>query len=297
MKIIILTLIFVTSLSHSQNGPIVPDCSQCENINLSSKPHNGIWWSPDLSGVGVSIEVQDNKLFGTYYGYDNNGKSTWYTFLGDLTNSDNPQVMWDVLAPIRLFENGVCFNCEYQTPRLTEFDGSIHIQFNHNNHASISINGGEAQNIVPFLFAEPASADFINQTNYKIPYLDGTWSFSFINLPVHEFNPIQSRVLHLSDTYEGARYIQEEENGTTSFHVTGYSTDVGIGVLSCRTYIDSNDGIAGPICALFGSIDDQGKTDGYYVNIADIGPKRIIGKKENGDTIEAYKLDFSTTQD
>ena len=288
MKVLFLTLVISSSLAFSQNGPVLPQCPQCLATGLETLPHNGLWWSPDLSGVGVGIEIQGEKVLGTYYGYNQDGQATWYTFVGNLLPSDDPQVMWDVQSHINLFENGVCFNCQYQTPGMADFSGSIHIQFNQANHAHISINDGEVQNIVPFIFAENTNATFSEITDFEVPEMTGTWVFAEAILPVHEFNPIKAEALILYP-----QFVRNFDDGTKELSVRGRATDVVIPVLTCKTYLDENNNIAGPTCVLFGTVNDDGSSDnGYYVNLAGLGVNKIKGRKANGDTIEAFKMEF-----
>jgi hypothetical protein len=285
---LVLLLLLFHSYTWSLSGPDLPNCPACDEIQTFHTPKNTIWWNPDLSGVGLSIEVQGDRVFGIYYGYNKEGQSTWYTFVGDLIQSYNSEFAWEVNATLNNFQNGSCINCEHQFPEATEYMANIHIEFNHLNHASYKINDGELQNIVPFLFGETATADFSAQTEIEIPNIEGTWVFSYINLPVHEFNPIQANVLNLS-----GKHATQLSDGTTSLNVAGFATDVFFNVLSCRTYLDSGQNITGPICALFGTINDDGTSDnGYLLNIGDIGTHKMIGKKANGDTIEAHKLEF-----
>jgi len=287
-KILYLILLLLTFRAYTQNGPQLPHCPQCEVNNLKAKPYNGLWWSPGLSGVGLGIEVQNKTVVGTYYGYNDSGEATWYTFVGGLMPSDDPHVMWDVQAGINLFENGVCFNCQYQTPSVTNFSGSIHLQFNQPNHATISINDGEVQNIVPFLFTAGTSADFSEQTDFDVPDYEGFWVLAEAILPVHEFHPVQTNVLILSP-----KLVRTFVNGTKELHVSGYSTDVSVPFLTCKTYLDESNNIAGPTCVLLGTVNDDGSSDdGYYVNLAGLGAGKIKGKKANGDTIEAFKMEF-----
>jgi hypothetical protein len=288
LKYYFLTLLLVTSIAQSQNGPVLPNCPNCEMTNLISQPHAGLWWSPDLSGVGIGIEIQNNKLLGTYYGYDDAGQATWYTFVGDLVASNDPQVMWDVYATLNVFENGVCFNCEYQSPSITGFTAAIHIQFNQPNHASFNINDGEVQNIVPFSFGQNTHANFSELTNFEVPEITGSWVFAEAILPVHEFNPIRPVVLHLLP-----QIVRSNDNGTKELSVSGVVSDILFSVLNCKTYLNENNNISGPTCVLFGTVNDDGTSDnGYYVNLAGIGTNKIIGKKENGDTMEGFKMQF-----
>jgi hypothetical protein len=87
VKFTILTVIFLLFISinsWSMSGPELPNCPACDNIQSDNLPKNTIWWNPERSGVGLSIEVQGDRVFGIYYGYGEEGQSTWYTFVGDL---------------------------------------------------------------------------------------------------------------------------------------------------------------------------------------------------------------------
>ena len=291
VKFTILTVIFLLFISinsWSMSGPELPNCPACDNIQSDNLPKNTIWWNPDKSGVGISIEVQGDRVFGIYYGYDEEGQSTWYTFVGDLIRATDSNTTWEVNASLSSYQNGSCINCQHQFPQATDFIANIHIVFNQLNHASYKIDDGEFQNIVPFLFGNTATTDFPSQTNLEIPNLEGAWVFSYINYPVHEFNPIQASVLNLL-----GKQVTTLDDGTTTLGVSGYATDVLFNVLSCRTYFDSRQNISGPVCALFGTINDDGSSDnGYLLNIGDIGTNKMFGKKANGDTVEAYKLEF-----
>jgi hypothetical protein len=284
----ILVLLVFSSCAWSLSGPDLPNCPACDEIQSFNLPKNAIWWNPDQSGVGLSIEAQGDRIFGIYYGYNEEGQSTWYTFVGDLMRTTNSNFAWEVNATLNTFQNGSCINCEHQFPQATDYVANIHIEFNQLNHASYKINDGELQNIVPFLFGDTAIADFSSQTELEIPNLEGTWVFSHINLPVHEYNPIQANVLNLLK-----KHVTTLDDGTASLEVSGFATDVLFNVLTCRTYLESDQKIAGPICALFGTINDDGTSDnGYLLNIGDIGTHKMIGKKGNGDIIEAHKLNF-----
>lgn len=285
----ILFILLVNTDAWSLSGPELPVCPQCEIIQSKALPKNTVWWNPEQSGVGINIEVQGERVFGIYYGYDDSGQSTWYTFVGDLLESTDPQSAWTVDAPLLSFQNGKCINCDHQTPELADFSANIHLEFNQANHASYRIDEGEMQNIVPFIYGVKATTDFPEQTLLEIPSVSGNWVFAFVNLPVFEHNPIESGVLQLSE-----RLVREFDDGTIGFDAFGHATDVLFTVLSCRTYHDSDQNIAGPICVLFGSINDDGTSDdGYILNIGDIGTNKMIGRKANGDTIEAYKLEFT----
>ena len=292
-KIIFGLIIFLSVNVYSQVGPELPVCPDCNDIGLNSVPTSAIWWNPDQSGVGINISIQNNKVFGIYYGYSDDGDSTWYTFIGDLVASEQPGSNWELSAPLDLFENGTCINCDYQFPNPVEFNHEIFIRFNQANHASYSIDDGESQNIIPHLFAPQATTAFPEQTDIKIPDIDGYWAFSYITEPVHEFNPIQSAVTQLLPSY-----VNNNDDGTSNIRYYGVASDVLFPLLACHTYLDDDENVTGPKCVLFpgrtlnGAID---YSDGYLLNIGDIGTNKMIGKKPNGDIVEAYKLDYKPT--
>ena len=86
----------------AQSGPISP-CVNCEDDTHQIEPSTGTWYNPDQSGTGFGIEVQKGKLFGTYYGYDQQGKQLWLTIVGDLVKSNQVGVMWELQADLQQF--------------------------------------------------------------------------------------------------------------------------------------------------------------------------------------------------
>ena len=108
----------------AQPGPVVP-CVNCEQYQARTEPNNGLWYNPDQSGTGYSIEVQNGTVFGVYYGYDSETKPTWLTFQGDLILSDDPEIMWTLDADLLQFEGGNCMNCDYNPPNTTDFERLI----------------------------------------------------------------------------------------------------------------------------------------------------------------------------
>jgi len=71
-------------------------------------PEEGLWWNPAESGRGYGIEIQDNKIFVTYYAYSQNGSSAFYTSGGDYIPSTNTASAYFVAL-----SNGQCFGCAY----------------------------------------------------------------------------------------------------------------------------------------------------------------------------------------
>jgi len=194
MRIFTLFATLILSINaYSEVGPELPNCPECDDISSLAMPNSTIWWNPDQSGVGVDIEIQGNQVFGVYFGYSDDGDSEWYTFAGELIESNIPGSSWELSTSLTLYENGKCINCDYQLPSQVEFDHEISITFNQTNHASYSIDDGETQNLIPLKFTDITTAAFPEQTDIKIPNLRGYWTFNFISEPVSEFNPIQTK--------------------------------------------------------------------------------------------------------
>ena len=93
-------------------------------------------------------------------------------------------------------------------------------------------------------------------------------------------------------------YVNNNDDGTSNIRYYGVASDVLFPLLACHTYLDDDENVTGPKCVLFpgrtlnGAID---YSDGYLLNIGDIGTNKMIGKKPNGDIVEAYKLDYKPT--
>lgn len=290
---IISLLLLLSANVFSQVGPQLPNCPDCNDIESLSPPTSTLWWNPDQSGVGMNISVQNNQVYGIYYGYTQYGDSVWYTFFGNLVESEEPGVSWELSAALDLFENGKCINCDYQFPNQVNFNHDITIRFNQANHASYKIDNGELQNMIPHLFSHESTPYFSEQTGIKIPNLRGYWSFSVI-LPSAIFpgnHAIESSVYYIYSSQ-----TIDVENGTKILNIEGASLLDFHDLLTCYSELDENDVITGPQCILFPEWNADGSiniNEGYQINIADIGTNKMVGIKSNGDRIEGYKLDYN----
>lgn len=123
-------------------------------------PEKGMWWNPNESGRGYGIDVQDNILFVTYYGYDEAGKSTFFTSLGALTSTGEEWISADWNG----FSGGQCWGCSYSAPTPTSI-GAARFKFDTPLTGTITLSNGtsiqiQRQSVVGF---NPAHA------------LQGTW--------------------------------------------------------------------------------------------------------------------------
>ncbi len=255
----------------AQIGPVSP-CVDCEQYTARTEPFNGTWYNPEQSGTGFSIDVQNGKLFGVYYGYDELGKQIWLTFVADLIPSDDTNIMWTVDADLKQFENGNSFNTQYLFPELTEYMGNIHIDFTQKNHALFSVNSGEKQNIVPIIFGVSGSVDFPEQTSYIFPELEGVWTFVYHFKSISGVVPPEPfSIISETIVINKKRFADWDDDGDDDLIYTLYSFSsfpefLLIGNIVCRIESD-NENIIGPSCSfidhrgLFGDIENN---RGYY---------------------------------
>ena len=97
-------------------------------------PENGWWWNPDESGRGFNIEIQDNLLFFSSFGYDASGNPAWMTAGGAMSGER------DFSATLYLASHGQCFGCPYVKPTLTPA-GTVTLHFTSSQTAQLTING------------------------------------------------------------------------------------------------------------------------------------------------------------
>ena len=87
-------------------------------------PETGLWGGVGEDGRGLSIEIQDDNMFVTYYGYESDGvKSAFYTSLGKYNPGTG--VMIGYFAAAR---NGQCYGCPPRSPQLTDL-GQVRFEF------------------------------------------------------------------------------------------------------------------------------------------------------------------------
>jgi hypothetical protein len=270
----------------------------CQSFTKRTEPYNGTWYNPQQSGTGFSVDVQNGKVFGVYYGYDEQGKQIWLTFVADLVPSTEDNVMWTIDAELQQFENGNSFNTQYLFPEITDYMGNIHIEFTQKNHALFSVNGGDMQNIVPIIFGVSASVDFPEQTSYIFPELEGVWTFVYhYNSNVSFVPPEPFSILSESIVISKKRFADQNNDGIEDITYTIYTFDNFpnfhvVGNITCSIQSENNS-VTGPRCnfidgrGLFGDIQNQPL---FKMSIGGIGAFRLFGEHEDGHTFEGIKI-------
>ncbi len=292
MKILLLIGFFYSFSCLAQQGP-VSGCVTCKADKNRTEPYNGMWYNPEQSGTGFTIESQLGKVFGVYYGYDEVGKPTWLTFLADLIPSNEPNIMWTLDAEFQQFENGNCINCTYQTPSTTDFNGTIHIDFTQKNHAIVTMNNGAIQNIVPINYSQAASADFPDYSSYQLPDLNGLWTF------VYKINSEQFpwQWAYKSNVYRiwEKQIVNRDGKHWVEYAVIFYDVppeSLIFGEIVCKL-VENTASESIPECYFNDRLFYSGTADPVRFNfsLGGLGSYEIFGESEEGHTFRAIKVD------
>ncbi len=107
----------------------------------------GMWYNPDASGRGITIEIQNGVIVATYFGYQNNGDAIWWQ--GVATESVTNQFDGDFIA----LQNGQCVGCGFTQPELNETDsiGAFTFRFLNSNELLLDWAGG-SEHLVKYDF-------------------------------------------------------------------------------------------------------------------------------------------------
>lgn len=124
-------------------------------------PATGLWWNPDESGRGFTIDYQNGLMVITAYVYANDKSATWFVAAGDYSNQTNT-----FTGTLDALTGGQCFGCPYTAPTGTSA-GIVSIQFDSTETGTMTFPGGST-NIQHELFGYNSSQD----------YLMGEWIFS-----------------------------------------------------------------------------------------------------------------------
>lgn len=102
--------------------------------SFSNLPEEGLWWNPNESGRGWSIEIQDNIIAVTHYVYDTGARATFFTSAGP----------WDGLGftgALVSSQGGQCIGCPYVAPSNTSL-GNVRFSFTSPLSGSVSYPNG-----------------------------------------------------------------------------------------------------------------------------------------------------------
>jgi len=101
-------------------------------------PVTGLWWNPQESGRGYTIEVQDGALVLIASVYDTNGAPKWLFAAGAYDPVESVY-----RGTLDATANGPCLGCAYRLPTyLAGAGGQIVLQFNSPTSANLYYTGG-----------------------------------------------------------------------------------------------------------------------------------------------------------
>lgn len=279
----------ISNISYGQGGPELPcvNCPVPETSIRSVKPEAGIWRNPEQSGTGFMFEVQNDRIAGYYYLYNEEGTPIWYLFVATLEPSDEEGVKWVAEAPLRRAENGQCLGCEYQPPVGEETDIVLRVEFIYRTYARFNVNGGTYQFMAPLIYGISGSPAFEPYGEFVMPNMDGShWVFAI--QAAFSGSVITSSIyfsLRVSDGESVAVSYNIQKDG--GFPISSGST-LEYGVLECY----ANESM-GPICEVrYDGEDAPEFLEGmvFYVRPGNISDVRIFGEAESGWNIEGYRI-------
>jgi len=267
-------------------GPPEAACLNCppaaDNRIRNPKPETGMWFDPAASGTGFMMEVQNDRLAGYYYLYDEDGQPLWYHFSGTLEAGEDG-VMWVVDTGLQHFRDGACLHCPYQPPELVESPGDIHFEFVNRGKARFRVDDGPFQTIFPLIHGVSGGSIFAPHSDHLMPDLEGYWSLYFTS-PVWG----SSRNWTLGFTPEPA------PAGITRYRLWHYMDfddadhTRDFGMLECR--VDEH-----PVCEVL--FEEAGSpthlSDRVFIlRPADVTDSRLFAEEaESGWMFEAHRID------
>jgi len=278
----------------AQVGPYVP-CVGCDELTYAPYPEPGLWFNPEQSGSGFSLEFQNGIMGGSYYGYDADGESEWYLVTGPLVRSETPGVMWEVEVEPQRFTGGNCLGCPYQAPNDAEKLPPIKIEFLQRAYARLILSDDSIQYMMPFMYGDSGKAFFAEQTPYIFP------NFAQINLWTVVFKPyweewqepwkwfsivlmIGKGLIYTGPGYEGAlvysvwQPVPPPEGGAP------------FGQIICNL----DEALGEPVCNLVapGPVSDTLNKREYRIPIGNFTDSRFFGETVDGDTVEGFRLQY-----
>lgn len=91
------------------------------------QPEAGLWWNPNESGSGFTIELQDNLLAFTGYLGEAGGAPVWYTSAGFLQGN----ALYE--GPLLRFTGSQCAGCSYTGNPVSQQVGTLRLVFDAND--------------------------------------------------------------------------------------------------------------------------------------------------------------------
>lgn len=176
----------------------------------------GMWFNPNASGRGVTIEIQNGTIVATYFGYKDNGEPIWWqgNAIETATNqfSDN----------FYTFSNGQCVGCNFSQaePDFDQSIGQFTLSFLNSNDLILTWAGG-SETLIKYDYGYGSVLD----------YAYGVWMVSGF---FSDLNSIGETVLMFydeSDNDNGTRFLignRSGYQGTANYLAVAMHYEAGI---------------------------------------------------------------------
>ena len=134
-------------------------------------PRSGFWIDPDRAGSSLTLENQNGTWAGVYYGYDAEGKATWYLFSGVPERAEQGTAYWTLSAELLQFQNGNDIDSDAQAPEQTGSRGTLQLTVVQRNLIRYSVDGGATHTLQPFVWGTPMQALLPQAPQARLPMI------------------------------------------------------------------------------------------------------------------------------
>ena len=134
-------------------------------LNWLMKPSDGLWsideGNPGDNGRGFQLELRNNVMVLTYYGYNADGKAQWYLAAGNFANGS-------FSASMERYEGGTYLGGPYSPASLIESVGTVSITFSSSTSGTIILPNEQPKGISKYVWSSTPTI--------SSPPSDGLWS-------------------------------------------------------------------------------------------------------------------------
>jgi len=115
---------------------------------------SGMWWNPDESGRGFTIEVNNSVMVFAAYVYSDTGKAQWLLSAGPMSDAHSYS------GTMQTYRGGQTLSGAYQSAQIATADaGTVQLKFSDATHGTLVWPGGSVP-IQKMQFAPPAAPAF-----------------------------------------------------------------------------------------------------------------------------------------
>ncbi len=134
-------------------------------LNWLMKPSDGLWsideGNPGDNGRGFQLELRNNVMVLTYYGYNADGKAQWYLAAGNFANGS-------FSASMERYEGGTYLGGPYSPASLIESVGTVSVTFSSSTSGTIILPNEQPKGISKYVWSSTPTI--------SSPPSDGLWS-------------------------------------------------------------------------------------------------------------------------